>query len=310
MSCRDIVSLIVFGLVWLLVYWREGVYCARWLRRGIIPVSKGAVVIHLAALAGIVLFSYAYFIEPYRLEVRHVDIATDRLVRAAFTLVQISDLHCDTKIINEKRMPAIINEIRPDIICFTGDALNTPAALPVFRQTLAALAAPLGKYAVRGNLDVQPFDIAGLFDGTGFVELDGRALTLSKDNERLVIAGLGPRNYRAAASFLKRLPHTDYTVLLFHYPGIHEELGVLPVDLFLAGHTHGGQVCLPFYGAVITQSPYGKKYEAGRYDLAGGKIFYVNKGLGMEGFPSPRIRLGARPEITVFHIHPEASARR
>jgi predicted MPP superfamily phosphohydrolase len=73
--------------------------------------------------------------------------------------------------------------------------------------------------------------------------------------------------------------------------------------LFLTGHVHGGQVALPFYGAIITLSKYGKKYEKGRYDIDG-KVLYVNRGVGMEGDFVPRVRFFSRPEITVFHIRP------
>jgi uncharacterized protein len=63
-------------------------------------------------------------------------------------------------------------------------------------------------------------------------------------------------------------------------------------------------VALPIYGAMITLSQYGKKFEQGRYDI-NGKVLYVNRGIGMEGGNAPRIRLFARPEITVFHIRPK-----
>ena len=77
----------------------------------------------------------------------------------------------------------------------------------------------------------------------------------------------------------------------------------LNVDLYLCGHTHGGQIAMPFYGALITMSKFGKKYEAGMYTV-GDTILYVNRGIGMDGGPAPRVRFLARPEITVFEIHP------
>ena len=73
------------------------------------------------------------------------------------------------------------------------------------------------------------------------------------------------------------------------------------VDLQLSGHTHGGQVRLPLYGALLTLSAMGKRFEAGLYRL-GEMALYVNRGLGMEGGAAPRVRFLCRPEITVFDL--------
>ncbi|MEJ2705392.1 MAG: hypothetical protein P8Z79_23375, partial [Sedimentisphaerales bacterium] len=83
-----------------------------------------------------------------------------------------------------------------------------------------------------------------------------------------------------------------------------EDITDFPVDLYLAGHTHGGQVALPFYGALVTLSEYGKEYESGKYQV-GTTTLYVNRGIGMEGGPVPRVRFWARPEITVFEVMPK-----
>jgi hypothetical protein len=74
--------------------------------------------------------------------------------------------------------------------------------------------------------------------------------------------------------------------------------------LYLCGHTHGGQVALPFYGAIITLTKYGKKYEAGMYEV-GDSLLYVNRGLGLDSRWLPKVRFFARPEIAVFDILPK-----
>jgi hypothetical protein len=83
-----------------------------------------------------------------------------------------------------------------------------------------------------------------------------------------------------------------------------EDLNGTNVDLYLAGHTHGGQIALPFYGAIITLSKFGKKYESGEYRV-GNTILYVNRGLGLAGGFNPKMRFFARPEITVFDLKPK-----
>jgi len=75
------------------------------------------------------------------------------------------------------------------------------------------------------------------------------------------------------------------------------------VDLYCAGHTHGGQVALPFYGALVTFSKYGKRFETGLYRVGETRL-YVSRGIGMEGGKIPRVRFCSRPEVTVIEIHP------
>ena len=102
---------------------------------------------------------------------------------------------------------------------------------------------------------------------------------------------------------MENVPGDAFSVFLYHFPGLIEDVGDLNIDLYLAGHTHGGQIRLPFYGALVTLSRYGKKYEAGEYAV-GDTILYVNRGIGMEGGLAPRVRFLCRPEITVFDIVP------
>jgi predicted MPP superfamily phosphohydrolase len=73
------------------------------------------------------------------------------------------------------------------------------------------------------------------------------------------------------------------------------------VDLYLAGHTHGGQIRLPLFGAVFTASAYGKRYEQGHYSV-GDTTLYVSRGIGMEGMGAPRARFLCPPEIVVVNL--------
>ena len=96
-------------------------------------------------------------------------------------------------------------------------------------------------------------------------------------------------------------PPEAYTLLLYHSPDLIETASSVGVDLYLAGHTHGGQVRLPFYGAVITFSAYGKQYEMGWYEV-GATTLYVSRGLGMEGWDAPRMRFLCPPEMEVVEL--------
>ena len=264
---------------------------------------KPAIVTHLLAIAGIICFLYGYFIEPYWIELKVIPIRTDRLKKTSFRLAQISDLHCDKKERNEKRIIELINRMAPDIIVFTGDAINTASALPLFKDTMTNLNAGPAKLAVRGNVDVSYWKDLDLFTGTGFELLDEKTVVLRKDGETIYISGLTCENASGFRDLLQSIPDGHYSVFLYHYPGLVEDLEGLNVDLYLCGHTHGGQVALPIYGALITLSKFGKKYESGMYTV-GDTMLYVNRGIGLEAGSAPKVRFFARPEITVFDIGP------
>jgi len=266
-------------------------------------LGKPAIALHAVAVLGIFCMLYGYFIEPYWIEVTNIPIKTTKLKKTSFRIVQISDLHCEMKIRNEEKLAGIINPLKPDIIIFTGDSLNVSGALPLFRKTLAGLEAKLCKFAVNGNFDVSYWRELDLFKGTGFVLLKNRVVTLSKGGERISIFGTDPGQGALDRANPGGFDGETFNVFLYHYPGLIEEVAGR-TDLYLCGHTHGGQVALPFYGALVTLAKYGKKYEAGRYEV-GGTVLYVNRGIGMEPGPVPSVRFWARPEITVFDIVPE-----
>ena len=267
-----------------------------------------AIAIHAKAVLGLLCFGWAYFLEPYRLQVTSVIVKTTGLLKTSFRIIQISDLHCDEKIRNEPRLAEIINRLKPDIIVFTGDAVNAPAALPIFRKTLASLNAGIGKFAVSGNWDLRypnKKNTDMLFDDTGFKRLELETVRVKKNGEEIYITGT-PFGNRVdyARKVLDAVPPEKFSVYLYHAPDHAEDLGGLNVDLYMCGHTHGGQVCLPLYGAFTTLSRFGKKYESGRYEIDG-MTLYVNRGIGMEGGHMPRVRFWCPPEITVFDVTPQ-----
>ena len=228
-------------------------------------VTKKNVFLHSLALIGVLCFMHAYFVEPYWIEVKNIDIFTEKLENTEFRILHISDLHCDKKIRNENKIVDIINSQKPDIIVFTGDTLNTPDTLPVFKEVMKKLNASMGKYAVYGNHDAWYWNDLDLFGNTGFEVLDEEIFMLTKNDENIYVSGINPDNMHRYHDLLEEIPVEEYSIFLFHYPDLIEDLKELNVDLYLAGHTHGGQVALPFYGALITLSKHGKKYESGKY---------------------------------------------
>lgn len=265
------------------------------------------VVNHVAALVGAACMLYGYFVEPYRLEITTVRIETDKL-SVPLRIVQISDLHCERIERLEPLLTASINPLDPDVIVFTGDAINEPQGLELFRRTLAGLKASIGKFAVRGNWDDMRMTDLDRFAGTGFIDLDQDVRFLEKNGQRFCVAGLGYLNGEHSGPVITKLKPDIFNVFLFHTPDFVVWLKGLPVDLYLCGHTHGGQVALPLLGPVITLSNMGRQFGRGlnHYDTI---TTYTNRGIGMDGGLAPRVRFLARPEITVFEIIPKVKEK-
>ncbi|MGB9405616.1 MAG: metallophosphoesterase [Candidatus Acidiferrales bacterium] len=252
----------------------------------------------IVLIAAALLLSYALWIEPYRIEVVHTD------MRAALTapikILQLSDLHTHGIGRRERRVFAILSEEKPDLIVVTGDSLagwggTYGMAQDVYKQ----LHAPLGVWVVRGNFENwKPLTHERAFYTNAGVHLLLNSGTLVRPD--IWLGGVddpytGKANADAA---LAGAPPSAFKILLFHSPA-YFDLVAGRVDLCLAGHTHGGQVRLPFLEPLWL--PKGCwPYVAGWYQIGDTKM-YVNRGLGWSILP---IRFNSRPEVTVLTIHP------
>jgi len=274
-------------------------------RQELTPVGTwGHRVIFALALAGLPCIAYAYFVEPYWLEVTHVRVTSAKLSLGTgpIRIVFLSDLHSDPAPRLEEKLPAVVAAERPDLILFGGDCINSPAGLPVFRRCMSELAGIAPTFAVRGNVDVWHGDELDLFDGTGVRELKAETVTLELRGAHVWLAGVPVGSEASIDRVLTQVPAQACSIFLYHYPDETGRAAAHAVDLYLAGHTHGGQVALPFYGALLTLSKSGKKYEAGLYRVRDTWV-YVTRGIGMEG-GAPRVRFLARPEVTVLDVTP------
>jgi predicted MPP superfamily phosphohydrolase len=257
------------------------------------------------------LMAYGTLVEPFRVQTTHLTISNIKLSNPGTPLriVQLADLHVERMTPRERALPSLVAGLAPDLIVLTGDLLSTTYnddshALADLRALLAdvRLHAPAGIYAVWGNAEVDlPGVLCPLLDELGIVLLEDRAVEAVVRDHHLWLMGVScTRDQAADAAKVRALladaPADAFTLLLYHTPDLMPQVAPLGIDLYLAGHTHGGQWRLPGFGAILTSSHYWKRYEAGHYH-EGKTDLYVSRGLGMEGFGTPRARFFCPPEV-------------
>jgi len=271
-----------------------------------------------AQIAGTGLVIYGFWIEPHRLTLTRQRLCSPKLKPgASLRLLHIGDLHVERITSRERQVIALARSTAPDAILFSGDFLNLsylrdPQAWEAVRAVLGELSAPLGVFAVSGSPAVDlPDVVPQLLDGLAHIRwLRDEKVTIEHGGNAYDIVGLNcthkpfedePRLFSVLGQSRPPRPLDRFTILLYHSPDLAPEAAQAGVDLQLSGHTHGGQVRLPLYGALYAGSLYGKKYESGRIQ-EGKMTLYVTRGVGMEGKGAPRVRCLCPPEITAWEI--------
>lgn len=267
-------------------------------------LTRGAATMFGAALLG---GGYVWQGEPNWLDITRMELALKNLPSAfaGTRLVHFSDVHLgfnkDSR--DLAQLVAHIKEAEPDIICFTGDIVDSNAEdLEDSVALLAELSAPLGKYAILGNHDYKNTELlASLLQSAGFRLLRNQSYLIKQGGAVMAVAGLEDmlQSRPDPEAALKGIPEGTCTLLLMHEPDYADMAEGYPFDLQLSGHSHGGQIRLPFVGAPYT--PYGSlKYISGLYYTEKNAMpVYVNRGFGETYMP---FRLMCRPELTVLTL--------
>jgi predicted MPP superfamily phosphohydrolase len=285
-----------------------------WTGAWLVPNATGLGLIALVHTLLSAVAIYATWIEPFRLGVTQQTYHPPQWDHRAPSLrvLHISDLHFEGQSPREDALLAQVTALAPDLILLTGDYLNLssvydPAAQAGAREVLAQLHAPLGVYAVTGSPVV---DVTGIvpqiFAGLDIHWLDDEASVIQHGEYTLSLLGVRTtydedRDAAALQRLAQAVPHDAVSLLLYHTPDLMPVAAQFGIQVYFCGHTHGGQLRLPFYGALATSSRWGKKYEMGLY-REGNSTLYVSRGLGMEGLGAPRARFLAAPEIVLWTI--------
>jgi len=272
---------------------------------------------------GMLKWAYEFKVHFEKLKLGNLPASFD-----GFKIVQISDMHLGswTSAKPLQRAVDIINEVKPDVILFTGDLVNYATNEVIgYEDILSQLKAKLGVYAVLGNHDYGNYvswpsekskrknmtDLYDFFDRIGWKLLNNENIIFHSDEGDMALIGV--ENWGANPRFPKYgdldkaiigTENTDVKILMTHDPS-HWEKVVIPgdynIDLSLSGHTHGFQFGIETQDMKWSPAKYMYKHWAGLYEDKNktGRYIYVNRGLGSIGYPG---RIGMLPEITVIEL--------
>ncbi|WP_054740409.1 metallophosphoesterase [Cellulosilyticum ruminicola] len=201
-----------------------------------------------------------------------------------------------------------INELKPDLLIFTGDLIDDNKKFNEKEDAIRILSeieTKYGKFAVAGNHDYGSNGIRRykeIMKAANFQLLMNEHKVITLENgKKLNIIGIDDAIFGKVdlEKAMLNSGKADYNIVLCHEPDLADEIQKYPADLQLSGHSHGGQVRIPFKGAILTP-PKGKKYVKGLYDLSSRMKLYVNTGVGTS---QQRFRLGTIPELTVINLN-------
>ena len=269
---------------------------------------------------GTVILIWGAVIEPFRLSVSELHIKTDRMPAhtVPIRVLHITDVHIERLTKRETAVWQWAKKIEPDLIVITGDYVNLsyncdPQTHAHVRQFLSQLSAPYGIYATLGSPPVDLREmVVPIFDGLPIhlMRHDWQTVNLG-EGRHLTIVGMDCTHDLTVdaarlAHLMTNVPQDAPQIFLYHSPELMPQVAQHGFDLYVCGHTHGGQVRLPVLGPILTSSQLGRRYVMGLYQ-DGRTHLYVSRGVGLEGLSAPRVRLLAPPEMTLITIHPETS---
>jgi predicted MPP superfamily phosphohydrolase len=245
---------------------------------------------------------------PNIFDITHIDLRLDDLDPQfdGYRLVQFSDIHIGTWI-NRKRLAGVVelvNQLSPDLVAITGDfvTFNPGYFADDLTSTLRLLHPKDASVAVLGNHDhwAGPEVIRQVLVDSGVIDLSNTVFTVERQSAQLHLAGVDDvvEQLDCLDDVIKQIPETGAAILLAHEPDFADvSANSGRFDLQLSGHTHGGQILLPFLGQMRLPRM-GRKYPSGMYRIKK-MVLYTNRGIGTA---LVRIRINCPPEITMFTL--------
>ena len=262
---------------------------------------------------------YSRYIATSGLKVKEYKIVNSKIKENfhGLKIVQLSDVYYGSTI-NQKELENVVNKINyinPDIVIFTGNLVYQNIELEkgyetIISDTLSKINAKLGKFAIKGDADINLTSWDLIISNSGFKDLNNTYDTIYKETgDYILITGLSSvldieksldEKMNSTVEYLNKLQDEEknnlYKILVMHEPDLIDDIK-LDYDLALAGHSLGGQIRLPYFGATMkfdnSRKYYDEYYKVGNTDL------YISSGLGIAHTP---FRLFNRPSINFYRI--------
>lgn len=277
---------------------------------------KILIIFLILLVLGILTYFYAFYIGAKKLIVKEYKIESNVLVEEynGLKVVHISDIHYGIST-SKKDLENIINNINsldPDLVFLTGDLVDgdiTSKQHNEIKDLLNKINATIGKYAVSGNHDYFYKKWNELIEESNFINLNDTYDIVYKDSySSIFIAGISDNIYSAKNIKDKsevifeymnsnEINNSIYKILLMHEPDYIDDIDYSKFNLILSGHSHNGQVRIPFIGALYT--PIGSKKYYKEYYKMEDTDFYISSGIGTTILP---IRLFNRPSFNLYRI--------
>jgi predicted MPP superfamily phosphohydrolase len=285
MTVAFVVTVAIFlGLLLFLINEvRRPVRVTKWEGRGRLWRKRLRLALASILLLVVGLVGWAFFVEPNRLIVRHETLQMQQWI------VQQT------------------NELQPDLILIAGDYISgdgrrRPTVAPeTYAPLLKEFRAPLGVYSVLGNHDwwYDGARVRRALEANGIKVLENETAKLDVRGMPLWLAGLADLWTRTPLIYetTEAIPESDAIIALTHNPDIFPRLPQR-VALMIAGHTHGGQIRLPFIGPIVQPSRVSAAYTRGHV-IENGHHLFVTTGIGTSIFP---VRFGVPPEIVLLTL--------
>lgn len=263
-------------------------------------VAAGAVGVCVPPVYGNLVEAWSYELTETVIKIRDLPERFE-----GFRIAQVSDVHHSRLVPVEevRRVVQLANEARADMVALTGDyTTDLRRYVEPCAEVLSELKAPEGVWAVLGNHDHRtdgPLTRAAL-RRRGIEVLTNQNTELRRGADVLQLAGVDDWGW-GKADFARAMRGVDTSrpsLMLSHEPMALDVSETRGVSLILSGHTHGGQINLPFVGSPASYVWDHLKYLRGTYESEGTQL-YVSRGTGVIGLP---IRFGARPEVAVIRL--------
>jgi predicted MPP superfamily phosphohydrolase len=268
----------------------------------------------LATLLGgpLLLGLWAFVWEPGSLEVNRYELVLPLwpAEQDGLRIALLSDLHVGSpgnSVSKLREVVARVHRARPDVVLLAGDYVVSGVRGATFippettARILAKLEAPLGVFAVLGNHDhwYGADKVRSAFESAGIRVLENEVLPLRRQGFDFWLIGIGDlwESRPDVGRILEDLPEGVASIAFTHNPDVFPQIPSR-VDLTLAGHTHGGQVDLPFWGTPVVPSRFGDRYVRGHV-VEKGRHLFVTSGLGTSLLP---VRFRVRPEIAILRV--------